>query len=66
MTEKSPVEMMPTSYNISCIYRYFQKSVVLIRKKPCTFAGVQGAGKIDAVQHVFRNTCQPDPDMAQK
>jgi hypothetical protein len=59
------VETMPTPDNISCIHRYFQKIIVLIRKKPCTLAGVQGAGKIDAVQYVFRNTCQPDTDLAQ-
>jgi hypothetical protein len=66
ITGKFPVEAMPTPDNISYIHRYFQKIVVFIRKKPCTLAGVQGAGKIDAVQHVFRNTCQPDTDMAQK
>ena len=40
MTEKSPVGTMPTPDNISYILRYFQKIVVLIRKKPCTLAGV--------------------------
>jgi hypothetical protein len=42
---KSPVETMPTPDNISCIDRYFQKIIVLIRKKPCTLAGVYSSGK---------------------
>jgi len=57
---------VPTPGKFPLIIRYFRKIVVLTRIKACNLAVVQGAGKIDAVQHVFRNTCQPDTDMDKK
>jgi hypothetical protein len=60
---KSPGEAVPTPGKIPLIFRYFRKIAVLARIKACNLAVVLGAGKIDAVQYVFRNSCQPDTDI---
>jgi hypothetical protein len=41
-----PVEMVPTPDKISSLNRYFRKTAVLIRKKPCNLAGFGSVGKM--------------------